>query len=331
MRRIANYCLIIFFLLLALCQETKSQNEEPENVAILLFDGVQIIDYTIPYEVLSFNYNVFTVSEKVDTVTTWRGMNVIPSYSFQNSPKADIIIIPGGNTSQARKNETLINWIKEKSKSAKIVMSICNGAFILARACDLANLQVTTTSDLIDNLKEATPNSLIVRDKRYVDNGKIIMTAGFSSGIDGSLHIISREFSPTWASIIARRIEYDWKPDSEYAAGALADCNAYKIFKQYLLGKLNGEPKLYSGDRIKWESMTEIKTDVSLASLISSLNDFIIREEKWELKNSDTESGKTYWGFKGKDSVRWSGETIVTRGPQKNTFQVEIKISKVGE
>src|SRR6202008_2189356 len=102
-----------------------------------------IIDYTIPYEVLSFSYNVFTVAEKIDTITTWRGMKVIPAYNFTNCPKADIIVIPGGNTSKAKKNDTLINWIKENARGATIVMSVCNGAFILAKTGALEKVNVT--------------------------------------------------------------------------------------------------------------------------------------------------------------------------------------------
>jgi transcriptional regulator GlxA family with amidase domain len=74
------------------------------NLAILIFDGVQIIDYTGPYETFGHVYsddapafNIYTVSEKTAPITTAMGMSVIPKYSFENAPEPDVLLIPGGD------------------------------------------------------------------------------------------------------------------------------------------------------------------------------------------------------------------------------------------
>src|ERR1041384_8835678 len=76
----------------------------PRNLAILIFDGVQIIDYTGPYETFGHTYsndgqafNIYTVSEKTNAITTSMGMSVNPKYSFDDAPKPDVMLIPGGN------------------------------------------------------------------------------------------------------------------------------------------------------------------------------------------------------------------------------------------
>ena len=200
-----KHLLVIVFCTTLFCSFAQEKNvDPPKTVAILLFNGVQIIDYTAPYEVLAFSFNVFTVAQKKDTITTWRGMKVIPDYGFENCPPADIYIIPGGNTSVASKNVGILNWVKAAANKATVVMSVCNGAIFLARSGLLDNQQATTTSNLIESLQKLAPAAHIIRDKRFIDNGKIITTAGFSSGIDGSLHIISRFYGSGSAAVVAR-------------------------------------------------------------------------------------------------------------------------------
>jgi hypothetical protein len=119
--------------------------QEPKlNVGILVFNDVQIIDYAGPYEVLGANgkRNVFLVAEKPDAITTNMGMRVIPNYSFENAPKIDILILPGGGNiakgasgravGAQLQNPHVMKWVRETADQAKYVMSVCNGAFFLA-------------------------------------------------------------------------------------------------------------------------------------------------------------------------------------------------------
>jgi transcriptional regulator GlxA family with amidase domain len=82
-------------------------------------------------------------------------------------------------------NTAVIAWIQDSSRKARVVFSVCNGAFFLARAGLLDGLEATTFAHLIPQLKEAAPKARIVSDRRFVDNGKVVTAAGLSSGIDG--------------------------------------------------------------------------------------------------------------------------------------------------
>jgi putative intracellular protease/amidase len=191
-------------------------------VAILVFDGVQIVDYTAPYEIFGqAGLTVFTVGPTAAPITTAMGMKVVPAYDFAHAPAAGVLVLPGGNVdvSDAR----IVDWVKRRSAQSEIVLSVCNGAFWLARAGLLDGLTATTFHGLIDDLKTAAPKARIVRDKRWVDNGKIVTAAGLSSGIEGALHVVEKLRGEARAREIALHVEYDWHPDSKWARANLAD------------------------------------------------------------------------------------------------------------
>src|SRR5690349_16854947 len=164
------------------------------TVAIVLFDGVQIIDYSGPWEVFGqAGFKVFTVADKTEPLTTRFDEKVTADYSFDNGPDADIILLPGGRgTSKAADNPRAIKWIQDKAKNARYVMSVCTGAFLLARTGLLDGLNATTFHDAIPSLAQAAPKTNVVYDQRYVDNGRVLTSAGLSSGIDGALHLVTR-------------------------------------------------------------------------------------------------------------------------------------------
>src|ERR1700730_7372087 len=163
----------------------------PPKVSILVFNGAELIDFAGPWEVFgTAGFLVHTVAETSEPVTVVFGQRMIPDYTFENSPKADILLVPGGGLFGYMNNERLIRWIQDKSKAVDHVMSVCTGAFLLAKAGLLEGQTVTATYGMIEDL--ATPQTKVVYDQRYVDNGKIITTAGLSSGIDGAFHLVSR-------------------------------------------------------------------------------------------------------------------------------------------
>jgi putative intracellular protease/amidase len=198
--------------------------EAAKKVAILIFDGVQIIDYTGPYDVFgAAGLEVFTVATSAATITTNMGMKVTPHYALDDAPAADVLLIPGGGVIPTQQDPRVLKWIQERSKQAQYVLSVCNGAYILAKTGLLDGLTATTTAGLIDGLPTIAPKVKVVRNQRYVDNGKFITTAGLSSGIDGALYVVSKLYGMARAQLTALRIEYDWKGDSKYARANLAD------------------------------------------------------------------------------------------------------------
>jgi putative intracellular protease/amidase len=197
----------------------------PKKVAILIFDGVQVIDYSGPLEVFSdAGFDVFTVAASKNPVTTAAGDAVLltPRYTFANAPQADLIVIPGGNF-EATKNSATTEWIKRETRHAEHTMSVCNGAFTLANTGLLDGLRATTTAGNINRLRRGYPAITVVNDQRVVDNGKIITTAGLSAGIDGALHMVDVLKGEGWGQSVALAMELDWHPNGGLVRGKMAD------------------------------------------------------------------------------------------------------------
>lgn len=184
------------------------------RVAVLLFEGVEEIDYAGPIEAFGASgAKVFTVGETKSAVESVWGLKVIPAYDFSDAPEADVLVVPGGGIKEAWKNPKLLNWIRERSGKVKVVMSVCSGAFILGKAGLLDGIAATTTASLRPQLAQMFPTAKVSAN-RFVDAGKIITTAGLSAGIDGTLYLIARESGKKQAEAVATYMEYDWKPVS---------------------------------------------------------------------------------------------------------------------
>jgi hypothetical protein len=143
--------------------------------------------------------------------------------TIQDCPKLDILVIPGGEVGSVEDSPEAMAWIDKAVAGAECVMSVCNGVFVLAKGGHLKNQSATTFYYFIDDLAEAEPTCKPVYDQRFVDNGKIITTAGLSSGIDGALHLIERYGSRHDAEQCALGLEYHWQPELNWSRANLAD------------------------------------------------------------------------------------------------------------
>lgn len=123
------------------------------NLAILLFDDVEVLDFCGPFEVFSVAgpfvdppaFRVYTVAETTKPVLARNGLSVNPHYALADAPPPDILLIPGGlGTRREMHNGELIDWIRDRSKTAELVLSVCTGALLLAKAGLLDGLEATT-------------------------------------------------------------------------------------------------------------------------------------------------------------------------------------------
>lgn len=190
------------------------------NVAILIFDEVEVLDFCGPFEVFAVTgarseekpFNVFTVAETTAAITARNGLSVNPKYAFADCPPADILVVPGGyGTRPLMHNPVVLDWIKAQAERAELVMSVCTGALLLAKAGLLEGLAATTHWAAMDLLRTAAPNTMIQPEQRFVDNGRILLSAGISAGIDLSLHIVAQLLGHEVANETVRWMEYDWK------------------------------------------------------------------------------------------------------------------------
>lgn len=187
------------------------------NVAILLFDDVEVLDFAGPFEVLAVTdelnnhtiFNVFTVAETHHAIKPRNGLSVNPDYALSDCPMPDVLIVPGGyGTRQVLEKGDIIKWIQLVSKEAELVLSVCTGSLVLAKAGILEGLQATTHHQVLDTLASLAPNTKIISDKRYVDNGSIVTAAGISAGIDMCFYIIEKLLGIEDAEKTATYMEY---------------------------------------------------------------------------------------------------------------------------
>jgi putative intracellular protease/amidase len=244
--------------------------DSPPKVAILLFNGVQLIDFAGPWEVFgTAGLLVHTVAERQETLTAVFGEKVVPDYTFADSPKADVLLVPGGGVwNEAIHSAPLLSWIQARAAEASYVMSVCTGAFLLQKAGLLAGHIVTTTYGMIDDLRG--PDTRVVYDKRFVESGKLITTAGLSAGIDGALHVVSRLLGEGAAQSAALEMEYEWNPDGSYARAALADRflpDGLAYAKPNVKGA-RARMVSTAGDRDHWETKILVSEPRSMADVL---------------------------------------------------------------
>jgi len=223
--------LIVFFMAFILftnsntfAQDMSKKDTRPvKNVAVFLYNGVEILDFSGPVEVFEiaglfrkdskYQTHVYTFSLTGEPVLSQGCITVNPDYSINNCPEPDIVVLPGGSSGKVNNNKKFLSWLKELYKKDKTLMSVCTGAFMLSNAHLLDGKDATTWHGAIDRLRKKTPKAKIHTGVRFVDNGNIITTAGVSAGIDGALHLVSRMFGKGAAEETAKYMEYDkWVP-----------------------------------------------------------------------------------------------------------------------
>lgn len=215
---------VTFFLPIFAC---RNENTKPgagnglrNNVAILVYPGIELLNFAGPAEVLSNagGFNVYTVSVTPGKVYTSKGLIFLSDYNIDNAPQADILIIPGGPLSEMTslvENTGLIKWIKIADQKSQLTMSVCTGVLLLSKANLLNNKTVTTHATALDTLRKLSPKVKVISNVKFVGDGKLLSTAGITSGIDGALHMVAQLSGMKVATSVAKVLEYDkWDPDN---------------------------------------------------------------------------------------------------------------------
>jgi putative intracellular protease/amidase/DNA-directed RNA polymerase subunit RPC12/RpoP len=304
------------------------------KVAILVFNAVEIIDYTGPYEMFGdAGYDVYTVGQTTQPITTAMGMTVVPKHSFADAPPPDVLVVPGGGVKGARDSQPTLQWIRDMSAHARYTMSVCNGSFILGSAGLLDGLKATTTSGNIDRMRDAFPKTRVVEDERVVDNGKIITAAGLSAGIDGALHVISRLEGMGKAQQVALDQEYNWRPGSGYARAALADRQIPDVELHDL-----GTWDLVStqGTTDHWELVFHWSATKSPAEAMDRIGTIFESAGKWTpvhaaASRTAASPAERHWKFRGRDGKPWMGALkIEALAGARDRYTATVTVERAG-
>jgi transcriptional regulator GlxA family with amidase domain len=193
------------------------------NVGILIFDGVEVLDFAGPFEVFSRTrltpgldsrrsedeapFRVFTVARTLDTVHATGDLRVVPHHSFADAPKIDVLVVPGGFGTRSLMNDApTLDWIRKVAAAARKVTSVCSGALLLTKAGLLEGKRATTHWGALD-LLESLGGVRVDRAARVVDDG-VITSAGVASGIDMSFYVVEQIHGRAVADETAHYIEY---------------------------------------------------------------------------------------------------------------------------
>jgi putative intracellular protease/amidase/YHS domain-containing protein len=182
-------------------------------VAFVISEGAVIIDFCGPWEVfLDVNipgrqdglFRLYTVSDTTSPIHAGGGMQIIPDYTFANAPAPKVIVIPA----QSKPTEAMLKWIRESTKNTDVTMSVCTGAFVLAKTGLLSGKSATTFHSAFNSFAMEFPDIHLKRGARFVEDGNIASAGGLSSGIDLALRVVERYYGRDVAQKTAYNMEY---------------------------------------------------------------------------------------------------------------------------
>ena len=194
------------------------------SVGILIFDGVEVLDFAGPFEVFSRTrltpgpesrrsddsapFSVFTVSRSRAPIRTTGDLQVVPHHGFADAPPIDLLLVPGGFGTRALVDDApTLDWIRRVSATARKTTSVCTGSLLLAKAGLLEGRRATTHWGALDLLDGMGAGVTVDRERRVVDDG-VITSAGVASGIDMAFYVVETLFGRAVADETARYIEY---------------------------------------------------------------------------------------------------------------------------
>jgi transcriptional regulator GlxA family with amidase domain len=202
------------------------KKNQPITVAFVVGEGANVMDMSGPWEVFQdtmvdgwdkMAFSLYTVSDHAAPMQATGGLTIVPMYKFANAPQPNVIMMGA----QGEHTPEKIEWIRQASKKADVVMSVCTGAFLLAQTGLLDGLSATTHHDFYDKFSGKFPQVTLVRDVRYVENpgGKFCSAGGITSGMELALRVVERYFGGRPTAQTAFYMEYVRSPQRPVAPG----------------------------------------------------------------------------------------------------------------
>lgn len=289
-----------------------------KKVAVVVFPGVEIIDFSGPWEVFgAAGMEVFSISTSDTVIATSMGLKIKPDYTLANAPVPDIILVPGGSVDPS--DTALVNWLIRTSRQSEHTMSVCTGAFYLAAGGLLDGLKATTNYPAIPILRQLAPKTTVVDRVRFVDNGRIITSAGLSSGIDAAFHLVSLNIGKAQATKLANELEYGWSDTDPFVRSKLADKHVQDFLN--VLTPFDYEMTEYSGDQTRWSVLVKVNTDLSKSDFLQLMETQFEQVSGWRKKQKSNN-----WFFDDSGEI-WSA-TLSHNQAGNNAYWLMLKVEK---
>lgn len=196
------------------------------RITLLAFDGMEVLDFAGPYEVFTTASRVHqkmhprsdawcavhTVAASPGPVAARAGLKILPDASIDAPSHAadDVLLIPGGVVNGTLHDQKSLQWIRNRARTAGVTASVCTGAFLLAASGVIRTERVTTHWEDADDLQQQFPELKVETNVRWIDEGRVVTSAGISAGIDMSLHLVSRLGDVILAERTAHQMDFKW-------------------------------------------------------------------------------------------------------------------------
>lgn len=197
-------------------------------VAIVLSPEAEVVDWSGPWGAFEYvsvpghdgsPFQLYTVAESRRPIKVSGGLTVVPDYAFADAPQPKVIVVPA----QLEPSEAQLAWLRQASKGTDLTMSVCTGAYVLARAGLLDGKAATTHHGAYAFLAAEFPAIDVRRGARFVDADGVSTAGGLTSGIDLALHVVERYYGREVAQATATQLEYQgqgWKDPASNVAFA---------------------------------------------------------------------------------------------------------------
>jgi len=180
-------------------------------VAFLMSDDAVVIDFAGPWEVFEnvlvagrHPFQPYTVAETTAPIQASGGMTIVPKYSLASAPPPKVIVIPA----QSEPSAAVVAWLRNAARASDVTMSVCTGAYLLAKTGLLSGQAATTHHSAYVDLAMSYPDISVKRGARFVESGNLATSGGLSSGIDLALRVVERYYGRTTALRTADNLEY---------------------------------------------------------------------------------------------------------------------------
>ena len=202
----ASVFAVSIFVSAAAADETKSR-----VVAILVWDGAELIEFTGPAQIFHFTpgFQCVTVGPSRKAIRSYF-VSIIPQYTYEDCPQPDVVVVPAGV--HMIKSEALAAWLRRVVPKAEAVFSVCNGSLILANTGVLDGQLATAPHGNLDDLMILGKDIRACANERFVESGKFVTANSYFAGVDAALHVVSKLCGPDVARRTAARCLYDWQP-----------------------------------------------------------------------------------------------------------------------
>lgn len=189
-----------------------------KRIAIVLYEGVEELDFAGPWEVLAAwarrapedGYEVVTVGDSTDAITCSHGLRVLADTTWDDVGALALVVVPGGRVTDLEADEVFLSRLRGLASGGTLMTSVCNGAHLLANAGVLEGKPATTHWGSVERLRAKGVD--VREDERIVDAGDVVTSQGVSAGIDMALHLVARLSSSERAREIKRYLQYDPAP-----------------------------------------------------------------------------------------------------------------------